>query len=75
MREKTILIIDDDPHLLLGLTPRIKASGYKVTASSAASAMAMARVELPDLIIPDLKLPALSDGLLLLRKIRVQRSL
>jgi len=70
MLEKKILIIDDDPDLLLGLTPRLKANGYSVvTAPDAASAMAMARRELPDLIILDLRLPAVRDGLVLPRKI------
>jgi DNA-binding response OmpR family regulator len=71
MLEKRILIIDDDPHLLLGLTPRLKANGYKVvTAPDAALAIGVARNELPDLIILDLRLPAASDGLLLLQNIR-----
>jgi DNA-binding response OmpR family regulator len=71
MLEKRILIIDDDPHLLLGLTPRLKANGYKVvTAPDAALAIGVARNELPDLIILDLRLPAVSDGMLLLQKIR-----
>jgi DNA-binding response OmpR family regulator len=71
MLEKRILIIDDDPHLLLGLTPRLKANGYNVViAPDAASAMAVAQKELPDLIILDLRLPAVSDGLLLLQNLR-----
>jgi len=71
MLEKKILIIDDDQALLLSLTPRLKANGYNVvTALNAVSAMAMARRELPDLIILDLRLPAVSDGLLLLQNIR-----
>jgi DNA-binding response OmpR family regulator len=71
MLEKRILIIDDDPHLLLGLTPRLKANGYKVvTAPDAALAIGVARNELPDLIILDLRLPAVSDGMLLIQKIR-----
>jgi DNA-binding response OmpR family regulator len=71
MLEKKVLIIDDDPHLLLGLTPRIKANGYNVViAPDAASAMAVAQKESPDLILLDLRLPAVSDGLLLLQNIR-----
>jgi two-component system KDP operon response regulator KdpE len=66
-----ILIIDDDPYLIVGLAPRLKANGYDVvTAPNAASAMAIARRELPDLIILDLRLPAVADGLLLLREIK-----
>jgi DNA-binding response OmpR family regulator len=71
MCEKTILIIDDDSQLLLALPIRLEANGYRViSAADAASAMAMARKELPDLIILDLRLPTVSDGLLLLQKIR-----
>ena len=62
MSGKKILIIDDDPHLLLGLTPRLKANGFNVvTALDAISAIAVARKELPDLIILDLGLPG-GDG-------------
>jgi DNA-binding response OmpR family regulator len=71
MPEKTILIIDDDPHFLLGLTPRLEANRYNVlTATGAASGMAMAQREFPNLIILDLRLPAVSDGWHLLQKIR-----
>jgi DNA-binding response OmpR family regulator len=71
MSEKTILIIDDDPYLLLALPVRLRANGYRVIcAPDAASGLAVARKELPDLIILDLRLPAVSDGLLLLQNIR-----
>jgi DNA-binding response OmpR family regulator len=71
MSEKTILIIDDDPYLLLALPVRLRANGYRVIcAPDAASGLAVARKELPDLIILDLRLPAASDGLLLLQQIR-----
>jgi two-component system, OmpR family, KDP operon response regulator KdpE len=67
---KKILIIDDDPHLLLGLTPRLVASSYSVvTAVDAISAVSVARKEVPDLIILDLGLPG-GDGFLVLERIR-----
>jgi two-component system KDP operon response regulator KdpE len=67
---KKILIIDDDPHLLLGLTPRLKASGFSVvTALDAISAIAVARKEMPDLIILDLGLPG-GDGFLVLERLK-----
>jgi DNA-binding response OmpR family regulator len=67
---KKILIIDDDQHLLLGLTARLKANGYRVTcATDAISAIAVARKEAPDLVILDLGLPA-GDGFLVLERMR-----
>jgi DNA-binding response OmpR family regulator len=70
MSEKKILIIDDDQPLLLGLTTRLKASGYSVvTAADAITALTVARKELPDLIILDLGLPG-GDGFLVLERIR-----
>jgi DNA-binding response OmpR family regulator len=68
--EKKILIIDDDEHLLLGLTPRLKTNGYAVVwAGDAVTAISMARKEAPDLIILDLGLPA-GDGFLVLDRMR-----
>ena len=65
-----ILIIDDDPHLILGLTPRLKASNYTVvTAGDAIAAIAVARKEVPDLIILDLGLPG-GDGFMVLERLR-----
>jgi DNA-binding response OmpR family regulator len=70
MNEKKILIIDDDQHLQLGLSARLKARGYRVTcAGDAISAITVARKELPDLIILDLGLPA-GDGFLVLERMR-----
>jgi DNA-binding response OmpR family regulator len=70
MSGKKILIIDDDQHLLLGLTARLKANGYRVYgATDAISAVTVARTEAPDLIILDLGLPA-GDGFLVLERIR-----
>jgi DNA-binding response OmpR family regulator len=70
MSGKKILIIDDDQHLLLGLTTRLKANGYCViSAMDAISAIATARKEVPDLVILDLGLPA-GDGFLVLERMR-----
>ena len=70
MSVKKILIVDDDPHLLLGLTPRLRASNYSVvTAADAIGAIAVARKEGPDLIILDLGLPG-GDGFTVLERLR-----
>jgi DNA-binding response OmpR family regulator len=71
MTGKKILIVDDDPHLLLGLTAKLKANGYRVMcATDALSAITVARKEAPDLVILDLGLPA-GDGFLVLERMRV----
>ena len=70
MSDKKILIIDDDQHLLLGLTARLKANGYRViTSMDAVSAISVARRAIPDLVILDLGLPA-GDGFLVLERMR-----
>src|ERR1700743_2803351 len=70
MSGKKILIVDDDSQLLLGLTPRLKANGYGVvTAADAIDALAVARRELPDLIVLDLGLPG-GDGFLVLERLK-----
>jgi DNA-binding response OmpR family regulator len=64
------MIVDDDQHLVLGLTARLKASGYQVTvARDAISALTVARKESPDLVILDLGLPA-GDGFMVLERMR-----
>ena len=70
MSGKKILIVDDDQDLVLGLSLRLKASGYHVTsASDGASAVEMARKEGPELVILDLGLPA-GDGFVVLQRIK-----
>ena len=70
MTAKKILIVDDDPHLLLGLTARLKANGYSVMcATDGLAAITVARKEAPDLVILDLGLPA-GDGFLVLERMR-----
>ncbi|HVB57935.1 MAG TPA: response regulator transcription factor [Candidatus Acidoferrales bacterium] len=75
MSTKKILIIDDDEHLLLGLAAKLKANGYAVvSAMDGVAAMAVARQELPDLILLDLGLPA-GDGFLILERLKAMTDL
>jgi len=70
MTGKTILIIDDDQHLLLGLAARLRGSGYRIIcASDAVSGITLAQTETPDLIILDLGLPR-DEGFELLKQKR-----
>jgi DNA-binding response OmpR family regulator len=70
MSDKKILIVDDDRHLVVGLSARLKSHGYTVvSATDAISAIAVARKEAPHLVILDLGLPA-GDGFLVLERMR-----
>lgn len=54
----TILIIDDEPALLLGLAAKIKRQGYRVvTASNGTQGLQKAKEVLPDLILSDVMMP------------------
>lgn len=54
----TILIIDDEPALLLGLAAKIKRQGYHVvTAADGRDGLQKARETLPDLILSDVMMP------------------
>jgi len=54
----TILIIDDEPALLMGLAAKIKRQGYQVvTASNGSEGLQKAKESLPDLILSDVMMP------------------
>lgn len=54
----TILIIDDEPALLLGLAATIKRHGYSViTAANGQDGLQKAKAALPDLILSDVMMP------------------
>lgn len=54
----TILIIDDEPALLLGLASKIRRHGYTVvTATDGTDGLQKAKEFLPDLIISDVMMP------------------
>lgn len=65
-----LLLVDDDPDLLTLISMRLTAAGYRVTAvSSAEAALARLSIELPSLVITDVRLPG-RDGMALFDAIR-----
>jgi DNA-binding response OmpR family regulator len=75
MSQKTILIVDDDPDVRLGLHIRLKANHYEVIfAVDGMAGIAEARKHTPDLIILDLGLPA-GDGFSVLERLKANDSL
>jgi two-component system response regulator GlrR len=56
--KKTILVVDDDPNILMALQLRLKSNGYNVlTAPDGASALSLTGVMKPDLVITDIWMP------------------
>ncbi len=69
-RKATILVVDDEPHVLKLVRANLESSGYKVlTAADGAAAVTLVEQELPDLVILDLMLPKM-DGYAVCRRIR-----
>ena len=67
---KRIMVVDDDPDLLRGLTIRLKASGFEViVASDAIAAVSRARKDSPDLIILDIGMPG-GDGFQVMERLK-----
>jgi DNA-binding response OmpR family regulator len=75
MNRKKILIVEDDPDLLLGLQLRLSANDYEVIlAGNGMAGIAQMRKHKPDLMILDLGLPA-GDGFSVLERMRINESL
>jgi DNA-binding response OmpR family regulator len=75
MSPKTILIVDDDPDVRLGLHVRLKANHYNVIfAADGMAGIAEARKHMPDVIILDLGLPA-GDGFSVMDRLKANDSL
>ncbi|WP_338772133.1 sigma 54-interacting transcriptional regulator [Massilia sp. METH4] len=71
-RSAHLLLVDDDDDLLRLLSMRLTANGYRVTAvGSAEAALARLSIELPSLVISDIRLPD-RDGMALFQEIRSQ---
>jgi DNA-binding NarL/FixJ family response regulator len=67
---KRLLVVDDDPGLLLAVSDTLRAEGYDVaTARRGADALVRVAETLPDLIISDIRMPVM-DGYELARKLR-----
>jgi two-component system response regulator GlrR len=67
-----LLLVDDDPDLLRLLSMRLEANGYKVTAvDSAEAALVRISMQLPAMVISDIRLPG-RDGMALFQQIRKQ---
>ena len=67
---KQLLVVDDDPGLLLAVSETLRAEGYEVqTARRGSEAMIRVAESLPDLIISDIRMPGM-DGHALVRNLR-----
>ncbi|MGQ0762491.1 MAG: response regulator transcription factor [Acidobacteriota bacterium] len=67
---RQLLVVDDDPSLLLAVSETLRAEGYEVvTARRASEAMVKVAESLPDLIISDIRMPGM-DGYALARNLR-----
>jgi DNA-binding NarL/FixJ family response regulator len=67
---KRLLVVDDDPGLLLAVSETLRAEGYDVvTARRGADALVRVAESVPDLIISDIRMPGM-DGYQLVRNLR-----
>jgi DNA-binding response OmpR family regulator len=67
---ETVLVVEDDPSIILGLQLNLSRAGYKVKmARDGGEALEAIAVGRPDLVLLDLMLPVV-DGLEVLRRIR-----
>jgi len=67
---RQLLVVDDDPSLLLAVSETLRAEGYEVvTARRGSEAMVQVAESLPDLIISDIRMPGM-DGYALARNLR-----
>lgn len=70
MSERTILVADDESHILHVVSLKLRNAGFRVlTARDGAEALEMAQQENPDLLITDYHMPELS-GLELCQRLK-----
>jgi len=69
-KNETVLIVDDDPHILTVYGLALEEAGYQViSASTGSEGLSSARKYLPDLILTDINMPGM-DGKTLLKTLR-----
>src|SRR3954468_7847779 len=74
MNEKTILVADDESHILHVVSLKLRNAGFKVlTARDGQEALEMAQQQHPDLLITDYHMPQLS-GLELCQRLKQDES-
>ena len=67
---KRLLVVDDEPNLLLAVAAALRAEGYEVlTARNAREALVRVAESVPDLIISDIRMPGM-DGYQLASQLR-----
>jgi two-component system, OmpR family, KDP operon response regulator KdpE len=58
MSDERVLVVDDEPQVLRGITAALRAAGYQVSgAETAAGALEAAALRPPDAVVLDLRLP------------------
>ena len=73
MPERTILLVEDDESIRLGLEDALRSEGYRVlSAGDGAEGLRLGLSEDPDLIVLDLMLPGM-DGFEILTRLRADR--
>jgi two-component system KDP operon response regulator KdpE len=66
----TVLVVDDDPHIVAALTSRLARAGYEtVSAGDGETALELAATALPDAVVLDLGLPGI-QGIEVVRRLR-----
>jgi two-component system KDP operon response regulator KdpE len=70
MSAERVLVVDDEPQVLRGITAALRAAGYEVSgAESAAAALEAAALRPPDAVVLDLRLPD-GSGVEVCRRLR-----
>jgi len=76
MPARTILVVEDEPHIIEVVRDYLEQAGFHVlVASDGHTALSLTRRERPDLIVLDLMLPGGMDGLDVCRQVRRDPSL
>ena len=61
MRRRTILVVDDEPHITHVVALKLERAGYEVfTASDGEEALSVVAAKRPDLVVTDFQMPILS---------------